>query len=116
MEFKYLAEIQGGTGPEVWDKEIDISASSFMDAAVQAYSKAQELGGFVTSLFQADDDAAQAPRSQHDTRQEPVFWYRPRSDGGFEGPIHNSALEEVRKASGAWVGLYATHSPSDGSA
>mgnify|MGYP001370087418 CR=1 FL=1 len=113
MEFKYLAEIQGGTGPEVWDKEIDISASSFMDAAVQAYSKAQELGGFVTSLFQADDDAAQAPRSQHDTRQEPVFWYRPRSDGGFEGPIHNSALEDVRKASGAWVGLYVDHSPID---
>lgn len=113
MEFKYLAEIQGGTGPEVWDKEIDISASSFMDAAVQAYSKAQELGGFVTSLFQTDDDAAQAPRSQHDTRQEPVFWYRPRSDGGFEGPIHNSALEDVRKASGAWVGLYVDHSPID---
>jgi len=113
MEFEYLAEIQGGIGPEVWDKGIDISASSFMDAAVQAYSKAQELGGFVTSLFQADDDAAQAPRSQHDTRQEPVFWYRPRSDGGFEGPIHNSALEDVRKASGAWVGLYVDHSPID---
>lgn len=116
MEFKYLAEIQGGIGPEVWDKEIDISASSFMDAAVQAYSKAQELGGAVTSLSQTDGDADQAPRPQHDARQEPVFWFRPRSDGGFEGPIHNSALEEVRKASGAWVGLYATQSPSDGSA
>lgn len=116
MEFKYLAGIKGGIGPEVWDKELDISASSFMDAAVQAYSKAKELGGVVTSLSQTDGDAVQAPRPQHDTRQEPVFWYRPRSDGGFEGPIHNSALEDVRKASGAWVGLYATHSPIDGSA
>ena len=116
MEFEYLAEIQGGIGPEVWDKGIDISASSFMDAAVQAYSKAQELGGVVTSLSQTDGDAVQAPRPQHDTRQDPVFWYRPRSDGGFEGPIHNSAMEDVRKVSGAWVGLYATHSPSVGSA
>lgn len=69
MEFEYLAEIQGGIGPEVWDKGIDISASSFMDAAVQAYSKAQELGGVVTSLSQTDGDAVQAPRPQHDTRQ-----------------------------------------------
>ncbi len=85
--------------------------SSFMDAAVQAYRKAQELGGVVTSLSQTDGDAVQAPRPQHDTRQDPVFWFRPRSDGGFEGPIHNSAMGDVRKTSGAWVGLYANHSP-----
>lgn len=35
----------------------------------------------------------------------PVFWYRLRSDGGFEGPIHNSQIEEARKQSGAWIPL-----------
>lgn len=116
MEFKYFAEIQGGVGPDVWDKEIEILAPSFMDAAVQAYRKAQELGGFVTCLSQTDGDEgnpAQAVQRQDDTKKDPVFWYRPRSDGGFEGPIHNSALEDVRKASGAWVGLYVDHSPID---
>lgn len=38
---------------------------------------------------------------------EPVFWYRPRSDGGYEGPIHNDAIEDVRKRSGSWIPLYA---------
>lgn len=37
---------------------------------------------------------------------KPLFWYRPRSDGGFEGPIPDSAIEPVRKASGAWVALH----------
>ncbi|PAS91980.1 MAG: hypothetical protein CGU28_17150 [Candidatus Dactylopiibacterium carminicum] len=37
---------------------------------------------------------------------EPVFWYRPRSDGGYEGPIHNASIENVRKRSSAWVPLY----------
>lgn len=37
---------------------------------------------------------------------EPVFWCRPRSDGGYEGPIHNASIEDVRKRSGAWVPLY----------
>ena len=37
--------------------------------------------------------------------QEPLFWYRPRSDGMYEGPIHNAQIEQVRKQSGAWVPL-----------
>ena len=39
--------------------------------------------------------------------QEPLFWYRPRSDGLYEGPIHNAQIERVRKESGGWVPLYA---------
>jgi len=34
---------------------------------------------------------------------EALFWYRPRSDGWYEGPIHNDRIEEARKLSGAWV-------------
>ena len=41
---------------------------------------------------------------------EPVFWYRPLSDGGWEGPVSNGCIGEVRKLSGAWVPLYA-HPP-----
>lgn len=38
--------------------------------------------------------------------QEPLFWYRPRGDGYYEGPIHNAAIELVRKLSGGWVPLH----------
>jgi hypothetical protein len=37
---------------------------------------------------------------------QPLFWYRPRSDGGYEGPIHNETIEKVRRDSGVWVPLY----------
>ena len=39
-------------------------------------------------------------------KQDPVFWWRPCSDGAYEGPIHNSSIERVRKQSGAWSPLY----------
>ena len=42
-------------------------------------------------------------------KQEPVFWYRPHSDGqGYDGPIHDSQIEPVRRESGAWLPLYAS--------
>lgn len=45
-------------------------------------------------------------------QQQPVFWYRPRSDGiGYEGPIHNESIERVRKLSGGWVPLFAGAKP-----
>ena len=41
--------------------------------------------------------------------QEPVFWYRPTAQpGGYEGPLHNSVIEKVRKESGSWKPLYTT--------
>jgi hypothetical protein len=43
---------------------------------------------------------------------EPLFWVRLRSDGGFEGPIHNDAIEDVRKRSGAWLPLVVAHPPA----
>lgn len=38
--------------------------------------------------------------------KKPLFWYRPCSDGAYEGPIHDSSIEEVRKKSGAWKPLF----------
>jgi hypothetical protein len=53
-----------------------------------------------------------APASQRPAAQaasaEPVFWYRPCSDGGYEGPLHHNSIEDIRKRSGGWVPLYAT--------
>ncbi len=46
--------------------------------------------------------AAQAPEAA-----APVAWIRFRSDGGYEGPIMDAAMEEVRKKSGAWTPLVA---------
>lgn len=45
-------------------------------------------------------------------KHEPIFWYRPvGEDGGYEGPIHNGAIENVRKLSGVWKPLYTTPPP-----
>lgn len=46
---------------------------------------------------------------------EPSFWVRWRSDGGYEGPIHNDAIERVRKESGGWTPLYVQAAPSPAS-
>ena len=54
MNFDFLALIVGGIGPDVWDKEANISAADFMDAAGQAQAKADEWGGQVVMLEQND--------------------------------------------------------------
>jgi hypothetical protein len=54
MNFDYLALIVGGIGPDVWDREVNISGADFMDAAGQAQAKADEWGGQVVMLEQND--------------------------------------------------------------
>lgn len=54
MNYNYLALIQGGSGPDVWDKEMQISAVDFRDAVNQATARAEELGGQVVELNQND--------------------------------------------------------------
>jgi hypothetical protein len=51
---QYMAQIQGGIGPDVWDRDIFIDAADFMDAAQQASANANDLGGQVTFLDQCD--------------------------------------------------------------
>lgn len=51
---KWLAILYGGEGPDVWDKEVTLNASEFMDAAQQAAAKADELGGYVSSIELCD--------------------------------------------------------------
>jgi len=68
------------------------------------------------NIFKAGYDAAlealRTELAQEREKQEPAFWYRPRSDGlGYEGPLHNESIERVRKLSGGWVPLYAGAAP-----
>ncbi|EAZ97240.1 hypothetical protein [Marinobacter sp. ELB17] len=37
---------------------------------------------------------------------ETVAWIRPTSTGGFEGPLHDCQIDDVRKRSGAWSPLH----------
>lgn len=50
MTYNYLAIIQGGLGPDVWDMELPLSAVDFMDATKQAIGYAEEHGGHVVML------------------------------------------------------------------
>ena len=45
--YNYNALIQGGLGPDVWDKELQISAVDIHDALNQAKGTAEEMGGHV---------------------------------------------------------------------
>lgn len=54
MSLDYLALIVGGVGPDVWDREVGISAADFMDAAGQAQAQADEWGGQVVMIEQND--------------------------------------------------------------
>ena len=58
--------------------------------------------GILTQIDNMVADMVRRPAQQ----QEPVFWYRPCSNGMYEGPIHNAQIERVRKESGAWHPLY----------
>jgi len=55
-------------------------------------------------------EAARQPQE----RGEAVFYYRPRSDGLYEGPIHHSVIEPVRRNSEQWVPLYTHPTPDAG--
>jgi hypothetical protein len=57
-------------------------------------------------LIRLDERCEKHPQS------EPMFWVRLCSDGGYEGPIHNKKIEEVRKQSGAWHPLYLSAAPA----
>lgn len=52
-----------------------------------------------------------ARRAQTHEPQRPMFWVRLCSDGGWEGPLHNDRICEVRKRSGAWSPLYLGPAP-----
>lgn len=52
------------------------------------------------------------PMTAAPQQSEPMFWVRLRSDGMYEGPIHNAQIERARVQSGAWSPLYLGALPS----
>lgn len=52
MTYNYSALIQGGIGPNVWDKELQLSAVDIHDALTQAQGIAEEAGGTVVLVEQ----------------------------------------------------------------
>ncbi len=54
MSYNYNALLQGGIGPDVWDKDLQISAVDMKDALNQATGTAEEMGGHVVLLEQVD--------------------------------------------------------------
>lgn len=49
-------------------------------------------------------------------KQEPVFYYRPTSSGGYEGPIWAGSIEKCRIDSGVWKPLFAEPQPAQAAA
>lgn len=87
----------------VFSKPEDWEAFAAMTGCQQAAHKARLC--YAAMLDAAPTPPSVAPGDAQDERP-PLFWYRPRSDDGYEGPIHNDRIEDVRKRSGAWVPLY----------
>lgn len=52
--YNYTALIQGGIGPDVWDREVQVSAVDLLDAAKQMAGRAQEMHGWLVSVEQND--------------------------------------------------------------
>ena len=76
------------------------------------YHERKHQHGFVTGaglVGWRKPEGMEYPQPQGD--QEPMFWYRHRSDGLYEGPLHKSQIERVRKESGGWVPLYTRPQP-----
>lgn len=63
-------------------------------------------GSLQVSRAQAYRMMAEAVRLNAQVDAKPMFWVRLCSDGCYEGPIHDSRIEDVRKQSGAWHPLY----------
>lgn len=68
---------------------------NYSDHDAERHAKADHLLGVIANAGKA-------------ASAEPVAWIRFRSDGGWEGPIHNGQIDEVRRSSGAWTPLYAS--------
>ena len=94
-----------------------LEAAEKSDAeSIAMYRKARDERDALRAAVRHEADCVEACKSEIEAlrakiarmeQQEPVFWWRPCSDGAYEGPLHNNSIERVRKQSGAWSPLYA---------
>lgn len=52
QKFRYIVVITGGTGPDIWDKEVEVEAEDIGKAAALAMSQAEEFNGWVVLIEQ----------------------------------------------------------------
>lgn len=95
-----------------YDDRLDYDTWDTWQAAWQAASllSATPAGFWVSDSPITFMPAAQPPQVEPAALQPqaaPVAWIRFCSDGTYEGPIMDRAMEDVRKRSGAWTPLYA---------
>ena len=103
------AEVPGPFGyvwEETW-KDLDTHLGNGDWNSEFHFDQAKPKEGNYEKVFTLDQlQAYGAACAARQLSSEPVFWYRPRSDSGFDGPLHDSILEPIRKKSGAWIPLY----------
>lgn len=71
--FNYVISYGGGIGPDVWDKEMEISAVDINDAIAQACGYVEDSGGWVFMVSQED-----YPQSTRDQLEEKLHELRMR--------------------------------------
>ena len=109
----YRAMLAAAPQPPVVEQQFDSDMvsvpRSLLGAACAAINRQQDAPKVLEQLRRyTAGDLSKSAVEQPQVEQEPLFWYRPRSDGMYEGPLHKSQIERVRKESGGWVPLY-TH-------
>lgn len=97
----------GAEAPEQGEASGKVPAQEFLN-----WNRSQEKPpvaiGKEMGVYRKAAEFGAAPLSE----QKPVAWIRFRSDGGYEGPLMDAAMEDVRKKSGAWTPLYTTPAAS----
>lgn len=53
-DFKYLITYGGGLGPDVWDREVEVSAVNIQDAINQVIGDVEDAGGWIYAIDQND--------------------------------------------------------------
>ena len=83
----------------------------FVEAQKQEPVSSDEIG-IGCECANCANGMGECQKEEAQPQEDPVFWYRPCSNGMYEGPIHNAQIERVRKESGAWHPLYTAPQPA----
>lgn len=106
-QLSFAAQITGGVAGR---DEALCAAISGAEEAMSLVGIGQAANEIMDLKERAEDAERRLAEAQG---QEPVFWYRPAdTGGGYEGPIHDRAMEQVRKDSGKWIPLYTHLAPA----
>ena len=111
IDINELRQALGAVTTEEVEELINRLEASESDGLEQArlLGMSGEREAALTAKLEAAEKERDALRARIERveKQEPAFWWRQRSDGAYEGPIHSISIEQARKQSGAWSPLCA---------